>query len=85
MDVKDTKLYRLGLIYLMKKDKETAIKKREEQINAMVKTLLIGRTPSQSIAMLKEVVETFDSKLDEELRKSIDNVTAISLYKKIKK
>jgi hypothetical protein len=85
MDVKDTKLYRLGLIYLMKKDKETAIKKREEQINAMVKTLLIGRTPSQSITMLKEVVETFDSKLDEELRKSVDNVTAISLYKKIKK
>jgi hypothetical protein len=85
MDVKDTKLVRVCSMYLHRKDKETAIKKREEQINAMVKTLLIGRTPSQSIAMLKEVVETFDSKLDEELRKSIDNVTAISLYKKIKK
>ena len=85
MDIKDTKLYRIGMLYLRKKDKETALKKREEQINGIVKILMVGKTPNQSISMLKEVTQIFNDKLDEELRVSLEKVNQISAYKKLKK
>ncbi len=85
MDLKDTKLARLCKWYLAKKDRETEIKRRQEQINGMVKILMVGKTPNQSISMLKEVTEIFNERLDEELRVSLDKVQQISSYKKLKK
>lgn len=85
MDLKDIKLIRLCKVYISRKDKETELKKREEQIKGIVKALLIGKTPNQSISMLREVTEIFNERLDEELKVSLEKVESISNYKKLKR
>lgn len=85
MELKDSKLVRLCKFYIAKKDRETEVKRREEQIKGIVKALLIGKTPNQSISMLREVTEIFNERLDEELRVSLEKVESISSYKKLKR
>lgn len=85
MDLKDTKIIKAMQIFIARKDKETAIKKRQEKVNAIVKGLLVDKTPSQAISMMREVTELFNSKLDDKLKESLDDVNSISAYKKLKK
>ena len=85
MDLKDTRLARICNAYLHKKNRETALKKREEQINSIIKGIYAGRTPNEVIKMLQEVTEKINDKLDDKLRESLDAVESISRYKKLKK
>lgn len=85
MDLKDIKIIKACSVFLSRKNKETAIKKRQEKVNAMVKELFIDKTPSQAISLMREVKELFDSKLDDKLKESLENVNSISAYKKLKK
>lgn len=85
MDLSDTKIIKLCTTFLARKDKETAVKKRQEKVNAIVKGLLVDKTPSQAISMMREVTELFNSKLDDKLKEGLDTVNSISAYKKLKK
>lgn len=85
MDLKDNKLLKICTTFLARKDKETAIKKRQEKVNAIVKGLLVDKTPSQAISMMREVTELFNSKLDDKLKESLETVNSVSAYRKIKK
>jgi hypothetical protein len=79
------RLIRMGQAYLLRKDRENAIKKQEEKIKQIVKELLLDKTPKQAIEMRNEVAALFDDKIDEKLRESIETVEAINKYRKIKK
>lgn len=85
MELKEIKLYRTAQIYLRRKNKETLAKKREDRINAMVKALLLDKSPKETIEDLREVMEQVNIRLDEKLKESLESVTVISAYKKIKK
>lgn len=85
MDLKDIKIIKACSVFLSRKNKETAIKKRQEKVNAIVKGLLVDKTPSQAISMMREVTELFNSKLDDILKESLDDVNSISVYKKLKR
>jgi hypothetical protein len=68
---------------LRKKDKQTVIKKQKEQINSIVKTILIDKSPKEAIKMFLEVEELFNSRLDEQLREGIEAVETITKYKNL--
>ena len=85
MDLKDTKLFRMCKTYLRKKDIETASKKREENIKAILKSLLVEKTSKESIELLREITEKFNEKLDERLKRDLASVEVISMYKKLKR
>ena len=70
-------------LYFRKKDLETVVKKRKEKVEAIVKGLIIDKTSSQSIQMLLEVIELFDEKMDEQLKKDLESSEAITNYKKL--
>jgi len=77
------KIIRIVKLYLRKKDKETAIKKQKEQIAQIVRLIITDRSPKQAITMRNEIEELFDTKMDEQLRESLESVECISNYKKI--
>ncbi len=85
MKIEELKLVRLCNIYLRKKNIETAAKKREEQVKQIVKEILLEKTPKQAIEMLNDIVSGFNTRLDEELKTSLESVDAISKFKKLKK
>ncbi len=76
------KILRIIQIYLKRQDKKTSLKKREEKVNAIVKSIMVDKTPKQAIQMLSEVVGLFDSKLYEQLKVSLESVEVINNYKK---
>ena len=84
MDLENIKLIKMCNLYISRKNKERAIKKRQEYINSVVKGLMVDRTPSQAISALREVTELFDTKMDEKLKESLDSIQSISAYKKLK-
>lgn len=69
--------------YLKLKDIETAKKKRAEKINAIVKGLLVDKSPKQAIEMLSDVIELLNDRLDEKLKESLENVECITKYKNL--
>lgn len=79
------RLQRSAIIYLGKKDRETAIKKREEYIKQFVKAIMLDRTPKQAIEMLNDITSGVNERLDEKLRESLESVQCISQHKKLKK
>ena len=85
MDLKDTKLFQICQIYLRKKDIESATKKREENIKAILKALLVEKTSKESIDLLEEITDRFNEKLDERLKRDLQSVEVISMYKKLKR
>lgn len=85
MEVSQWKLIRLGKLYIRKKDMESATKKREENIKAILKSLLIDKSSKESIELFKEITERFNEKLDERLKRDLASVEIISMYKKLKK
>lgn len=85
MDLSNTKLYRACKTYLRKKDIESATKKREENIKAILKALLVEKTSKESIDLLKEITDRFNEKLDERLKRDLQSVEVISMYKKLKR
>ncbi len=68
--------------YLRVKDKEADLKKHKEKVKAIVKSLILDKTPKQSIEMFKEIKELFDEKLDEQLKASLEAVEEITNYKR---
>lgn len=85
MELKDIKLFRLAKIYIAKKDSETRAKKRQEKINGIVKSLILDKSPSESIRMLREITETFNDRMDSKLKESLEATEAIMNYKKSKR
>lgn len=80
----DLKLIKRCRLYIKKKDRETYFKKREERINAIVKSLILDKNPGESIKMLQEIKKKFDARMDEQLSASLQAVEEISKYQKIK-
>lgn len=85
MDLSNTKLFRTCKTYLRRKDIESATKKREENIKAILKSLLVEKTSKESIELFKEITEKFNEKLDERLKRDLQSVQTISEYKKLKR
>lgn len=85
MDLENIKLIKICNLYISRKNKERAIKKRQEYINSIVKGLLTDRTSSQAISAMREVTELFNSKLDDRLKEGLESIEAISTYKKLKR
>jgi len=85
MELKELKIYRTAQLYIRRKKKEALLKTREDRINAIVKALLLDKSPKETIEDLKEVIEQVNIRLDEKLTESLESVTVISAYKKIKK
>jgi hypothetical protein len=79
----ENKIIKSIKVYLRKKDKQTVIKKQKEQINSIVKTILIDKSPKEAIKMFLEVEELFNSRLDEQLREGIEAVETITKYKNL--
>ena len=70
-------------VYFGKKDKETAKKEQTEKIKAIVKSLIIDKTPKESIEMFKQLEIEYNIRLDTILKSSLEAVTEISKYKGI--
>lgn len=85
MELNNNRLARMCNNYLHKKNRELVLKKREDQVNSIIKGIVIGKAPSEIIEMLQEITEKVNDKLDDKLRESLNNVTIIGNYKKIKK
>lgn len=85
MDLENIKLIKMCNLYISRKNKERAIKKRQEYINGIVKGLLVDRTSSQAISAMREVKELFDLRLDERLKEELESIEAITNYKKLKR
>jgi hypothetical protein len=79
----ENKIIKSIKVYLRKKEKQTVIKKQKEQINSIVKTILIDKTPKEAIKMFLEVEELFNSRLDDVLKEGIEAVETITKYKNL--
>jgi len=85
MDISNFKLIRMSKVYLRKKDVENASKKRQENIKGILKALLVDKTTKESILLLQEITEQFNTKLDEKLKRDLESVQVITAFKKLKK
>lgn len=79
----EIKTIRVVKAFLLKKDRETKNKKREEKIKAIVKELLLDKSPKEAIKMLQDVTTVFNERLDIELKTSSESVEEILKYKKL--
>ena len=67
--------------YMHKKNKERALKTYNEQISAIAKSIVIDKTPKESIKMFQDIKALVDSKLEEDLDSSRESVYEITKYK----
>jgi hypothetical protein len=79
----ENKIIKSIKVYLRRKDKENNLKKQKEQINTIVKSIFVDKTPREAIKMFLEVEELFNSRLDDTLKEGIEAVEVIKSYKGI--
>lgn len=69
--------------YLRKNRLDTLKKDNQIQVSKIVLSILKDRTPKQAIEFFLEIEKLFNSKLDENLKSSLEDVTEIGKFKNI--
>jgi len=67
--------------YMNRKNEERVLKNYDEKVKAIVKAIVVDKTPKESIAMMQDIKALLDSKLEEVLEASRESVYEITKYK----